>query len=113
MVRKWATFTYSGSEVLSVTRCVKKYINIAFKTNTNTFNTLGKFLTKGLCKSNDSDAFEKCGVYKSKFGNFSGVNVGQTGRNFKTRFKKHISDIMHNRENRVFTPHINYRALKS
>jgi hypothetical protein len=101
MVRKWATFTYSysGSEVLSVTRCVKKYnINIAFKTNTNTFNTLGKVLTKGLRKSNDSDAFEKCGVYKSKCGSCSGVYEGQTGRNFKTRFKKHISDIMHNRE---------------
>jgi hypothetical protein len=50
-----------------------------------------------MCKSNDRDALEKYGLYKLKCVSCCGVYLGQTGRNFKTRFKEHISD-MYNRE---------------
>jgi hypothetical protein len=33
------------------------------------------------------------------------VYLGQTGRNFKTRFKEHVSDIIHNREIWIFISH--------
>jgi hypothetical protein len=103
MARKWATFTSSGSEVLSVTRCLKTYnINMTFKTS----STLGKFLTKGLRKSDNRDALEKCGVYKLKCGSCSGVYVGQAGRNFKTRFKEHINDIMNERDKTGYSHHV-------
>jgi hypothetical protein len=61
---------------------------------------------KVMCKSDDKNAIKKCGMYKLKFGSWSGVHLAQTGRNFKTRFKEHISDIMHNREKNGYSQRI-------
>jgi hypothetical protein len=37
--------------------------------------------------------FEQCGVYKLNCNSCHKAYIGQTGRNFKTRFKEHIQDI--------------------
>jgi hypothetical protein len=67
---------------------LKKYnINIAFRTS----NTLGRYLKKAIYKSENSELLDKCGVCKLKCGSCSGVYQGQTGRNFKTRFKEHVT----------------------
>jgi hypothetical protein len=82
--KKWFSFMYSGTEVLSITRYLKKQnINITFRTS----NTLDVYLTKAFCKSANSELLDKCG-------SCSGVYLDQTGSSFKTRFKEHVSDIM-------------------
>jgi hypothetical protein len=48
---------------------LKKYnINIAFRTS----NTLDRYLTKAICKSENNELLDKCGVYKLKYGSYLG-----------------------------------------
>jgi hypothetical protein len=61
---------------------------IAFRGN----NTIEKLL-KPTSKVNK---YEGSVVYKLKCQTCSGVYIGQTGRNFKVRYKEHIRDIRHN-----------------
>jgi hypothetical protein len=60
-MKNWFSFIYSGTEVLFITRYLKKQnINITFRTS----NTLSKYLMKVFCKSANSELLNKCGVYK-------------------------------------------------
>jgi hypothetical protein len=46
------------------------------------------------------------GVYKQKYNGCEKVCVGQTGRNFNTRFLEHIHDIRNNKDNSKYAQHI-------
>jgi hypothetical protein len=58
-------------------------INISYRTR----KTIENFLN--LHKSRNS-LYEESGVYELKCQNCPGSYIGQTGRNFKTRYKEHI-----------------------
>jgi hypothetical protein len=101
--KKWAKFTYIGIETKVITQGLKKYnIYPAF----NTTNTLSQHL--GKCHKNDINInkADKCGVYKLPCGECPAFYIGQTGRNFGTRFKEHINDIRFNREKTGYSHHI-------
>jgi hypothetical protein len=79
-------FTYSGNEVRSITKICNNYkVKRAFRTrNTN---------SKLLKPTKEMNKYGNSGVYKLKFLTCQGLYIGQTGRNFKTRYKQHISEI--------------------
>jgi hypothetical protein len=97
---KWAKFTYIGKETKYVTKYFREYnINIAFSTK----NTIEKLINR---KVKTPNKFEQCGVYKLNCNSCHKAYIGQTGRNFKTRFKEHIQDIKNNRAKTGFSQHI-------
>jgi hypothetical protein len=73
--------------------------NIAFSTN----NTIEKLINR---KVKTPNKFEQCGVYELRCNSCHKAYIGQTGRNFKTRFKEHIQDIKNNRTKTGFSQHI-------
>jgi hypothetical protein len=50
--------------------------------------------------------FDQCGIYELKCNSCPKVHIGQTGRNFKTRFKEHIQYIRNNRTKTGYSQHI-------
>jgi hypothetical protein len=102
--KKWSSITYVGKEVHPIDRTLRTFIvNIAFKCT----NNLGKWLTQKPTNSNtDSEKYEACGVYSIKCRSCHSAYIGQTGRNFKTRFKEHVRDIAHNRSKTEYSLHI-------
>jgi hypothetical protein len=53
-----------------------------------------------------NDKYDRSGVYKLKCESCYKVYIGQTGRSFNVIFKKHISDIVHNRDKTGYSQHI-------
>jgi hypothetical protein len=53
-----------------------------------------------------TDKYEKPGVHKLKCMDCHLQYIGQTGRNFKTRYKEHIRHIRNNRETSGYVQHI-------
>jgi hypothetical protein len=90
---------------MPIARILKTFnINVAFRTR----NSLGKCL-KQKQKSLDvenSGKYDACGIYKMKSRSCPSVYIGQTGRSFKFRFKDHISDILHNRNETGYSQHV-------
>jgi hypothetical protein len=58
-----------------------------------TTNTLGKLLKP----TEEKNKYESSGIYKLKFLTCQGLYAGQTGRNFKARYKEHIREIRYNK----------------
>jgi hypothetical protein len=54
------------------------------------------------------DIYDRCGVYKMKCIDCGGAYIGQTGRNFRVRYKEHTSirDIRYNKTNTGYANHI-------
>jgi hypothetical protein len=78
----------------------KKFnVNISYSTK----NTIGNILS--IKKQNNSPDNESS-VYQLKCQNCSCVYIGQTGRNFKIRYKENIQDIKNNRSKTGFSQHI-------
>jgi len=65
-------------------------IKVAFKTNNNLMKKI-HFRTKNFKKM--SPFFDNVGVFKLKCINCDKFYIGKTNRNFKTRYKEHISEI--------------------
>jgi hypothetical protein len=62
-VNKWASFTYAVTEVLSVTKLLKKHnIIIAYKTD----STVAKYLSNMKNDGSNLDAYDKIEIYKLK-----------------------------------------------
>jgi hypothetical protein len=100
--QKWATFTYSGKEIRSITKLFKNTnIRIAYKTN----NTLCKHLQPNDPDLN-TDKYSHSGIYEIKFNTCQLKYIGQTGRNFKTRYKEHIHAIRTNKTTSRYAQHI-------
>jgi hypothetical protein len=94
--KKLAMFIYIGKETRAITKLLKNTnIRISFKTT----NTIKKHLKP---RQHISDIYNESGIYQLcplKY-------VGQTGRNFRTRFKEHIQTIRTNKRSSKFAQHI-------
>ncbi|PNF38897.1 hypothetical protein B7P43_G08228 [Cryptotermes secundus] len=97
---KWATFTYFGHEIRSITKLFKNTeVGISYKTKNN---------IKHLLKINDdkNDMYNLSGVYQLQCSDCPLKYIGQTGRTFKIRFKEHTCDINNNGQSSRFAQHV-------
>jgi hypothetical protein len=53
-----------------------------------------------------NNRYDESGVYELICQNCPGTYIGQTGRNFETRFKEHVQDIKNNKSKIGFAHHI-------
>jgi hypothetical protein len=99
--RKCVTFAFRGREVYRMT--VKKKLNqgIAFKT-INT--TLKNFSIHP--QSSTNSKFHLSGIYQLTFPDCRLQYVGQTGRQFHTKYKEHLLSFRHNNYHSKFAQHI-------
>jgi hypothetical protein len=82
--QKWATFTYTGNHTRAITKLFKNNnIRIAYRTN----NTIRNYLQN---KDHNSDKYSQGGIYELKCSSCQLKYIGQTGRNFRVRYKEHI-----------------------
>lgn len=83
------SLTYLGSVSDRVSKTLaRNEIRVAFKTN----NSL-----RQLCNGKDRlEDHKKSGVYKLVCDECNGIYVGQTGRNFQTRYKEHLAAYRNN-----------------
>jgi hypothetical protein len=98
--QKWATFTYIGKETRTITKVFKNInIRIAYKTK----NTIQNHLQP---KISNIDKYNKRGINKMRCNSCQLSYIGQTGRNFKARYKEHIRSIRINNPNTKYAQHI-------
>ena len=91
---------------------------VSYKTKNNSFKIIQNLSGKKI--QNPINKFEKSGVYKIKCDDCPKFYIGQTGRNFKCRFKEHIQAIRSNNltsQKSAFAEHIldsqhNYTGLE-
>jgi hypothetical protein len=89
--KKSATFTYTGKETRAITKVFKNTnIRISFKTT----NTIKNHLNP---RKHISDIYNESGIYQPKGSSCPSKYVGQTGRNFRTRYKEHTQAIRTNK----------------
>jgi hypothetical protein len=97
--KKWTTFTYVGKETRAITKLFKNtHINIAYRTN----NTIQRHLKE----KQHTDIYNKSGIYQLNCKGCPRKYIGQTGRNFNTRYKEHIHAIRTNSTNSRYAQHI-------
>ncbi|XP_052746613.1 uncharacterized protein LOC128199716 [Bicyclus anynana] len=95
-----ASLTYFGPVSERIAKTLRKHdINVAFRTN----NSL-----KNICNGKDKlEKQHKSGVYKLQCSECNATYIGQTGRNFDTRYKEHISAVRNDRPQRShFAKHL-------
>jgi hypothetical protein len=98
--QKWATFTYIGKETRVITKLFKNTnIRISFRTK----NTIKNHLKT---KKHIPNIYDESGIYQLKCSSCPLKYVGQTDRNFHTRFKEHIQAIRTNKQSSTFAQHI-------
>ena len=98
--QKCSTFTYIGKETTYITKIFKhSNIKIPYRTN----NTLQKLLTHS---SQNHDKFTRSGVYKLTSPDCGKAYVGQTGRDFFTRYNEHKRSFRYNNHNSKSTQHL-------
>ena len=98
--QKWATLTYVGKETTFITNLFKKTnVKIAFRTS----NTIQKLL---MHKQQIADIHSQSGVYKLTCPDCGKAYVGQTGRNFATRFNEHKNAFRAASHSSNFTKHL-------
>ena len=87
-LRKFTSLTYLGKPSLLIAKFLKSQnFHVSFRNNF----TIHKLLVnnKIVTKNNLS----RSGIYKIKCNDCNFVYIGQTGRNFKIRFKEHINSL--------------------
>ena len=115
--RKWATFTYGGREMTFITNLFKKTdLKIALRSN----NTIQGLLVHNKQITDKTDKYRQSGVYKLTYQDCNKTYVGQTGRNFLTRFNEHkaafktnghtSNSAKHLIEDALFRPHPQHNA---
>jgi len=98
--QKWCTFTYIGKETTYITKIFKhSNIKITYRTN----NTLQKHLTTS---SQNLDKFTQSGIYKLTCPDCGKSYVGQTGRDFYTRYNEHKRSFRYNNHNSKYAQHL-------
>jgi hypothetical protein len=75
------------------------HIKIGYKTKNTIQNNLQY-------KEHNTNKYTNSGIYQMKCHGCSLRYIGQTGRNFKTRFKEHIQDIKYNKPKSKYAEHI-------
>jgi len=99
--KKWAKFTYIGSETRYITKLFKNSkIKVTYTTNKN----LGKLLFTN--KNQQVDKYDANGVYQLECPTCNKKYIGQTDRPFTTRFRKHYNDFKYANNRSKFTQHI-------
>jgi hypothetical protein len=97
---RWATFTYTGKETYLITKLLKNTnIKIGFKTNNSILTTLAR-------KKQYTDINSKSGVYKLTCPDCEKAYIGQTGRDFTTRFKEHRHAFRTANQSNSFAKHL-------
>jgi predicted GIY-YIG superfamily endonuclease len=95
----WTEFTYFGRDIRTLTKILK---NIRLKLAFNVNNTI-----KIRCKSSGQyDRYKNSGIYQLKCLTCEQVYIGQTGTEFSTRYKEHITDIRFNYTKSKYAQHI-------
>ena len=98
--KKWCTFTHIGKETTFITKIFRHSdIKIAYRTN----NTLQKHLAYG---TQQQDKFTQSGVYKLTCPDCGKAYVGQTGRDFYTRFNEHKRSFRYNSQHSKYAQHL-------
>ena len=98
--QKWASFTYVGRETSYITNIFRRTeLKISFRTT----NTLGNLLTH---KHHPQHKFSLSGVYKLICPDCNKTYVGQTGRQFSTRYKEHKIAFRNNSNTSSFAKHL-------
>jgi hypothetical protein len=98
--QKWATFTYSGPKIRTITNLFRHTnLKIAYK-STNTIKHLLK------PKQDKPDIYNQSGIYQIQCGEYPLKYIRQTGRTFRVRYKEHINAIRTNKQNSKFAQHI-------
>ena len=94
--QKWATVTYIGKETTYITNLLKNTeLKIAMRTN----NSIQNILMNNKQLTNNTDKYTYSGVYKLSCPKCSKAYVGQTERNFLTRFNEHNATFRTNNQN--------------
>jgi hypothetical protein len=94
------TFTYIGKKTKAITTLFKNTnIRIEYKTR----NTVQNILQP---RKHDIDKYNNIGIYQMKCNSCQLRYIGQTGRNFTTRYKEHIQAIRSSRPNSKYAQHI-------
>ena len=98
--RRWATFTNTGKETTFITKLFKHTdIRVAFRTN----NNLLRHLT---LRPHNQDIDTQSGVYRLTCPYCGKAYVGQTGRDFKTRFDEHKRSFRHDAQTSKYAQHL-------
>jgi len=98
--KKWANFTYIGKETSVITNLLKKTnIKIAYRTN----NTIQRQL---MHKQQRKELHSQSGVYKLTCPDCGKRYIGQTGRNFATRFREHKNAFRTANQSSNFAKHL-------
>jgi hypothetical protein len=97
---KWAKFTYTGRETLSITKIFKKTVKITFSMN----NTVEKLLSQK--PEQTTSIFDKSGIYQLECPTCNMRYIGQTGRPFRTRYQEHLRDFKYNNYKSKFAQHL-------
>ena len=98
--RKWACFTYVGKETSYVTNIFRRTdLKITFRTT----NTLANLLTHRI---HTQDKYSQSGVYKLTCPDCHKTYVGQTGRQFSTRYREHRTAWYNNSNTSNFAKHL-------
>lgn len=73
----------------------KSKFHITYRNKNNSFNLIKNKIKE---ENTQIDPFMKSGIYKIKCNDCNQVYIGQTGRNFKCRFKEHIQALRTNNQ---------------
>jgi hypothetical protein len=96
---KWTTFTYISKETRTIS---KLFRNINTKIAYRTTNTIQNHIRE---KRHDN-IYNKSGIFQLNCGGCPKKYIGQTGRNFQTRYREHIHAIRSNNSNSKYAQHI-------
>jgi len=98
--QKWTTFTYTGQETTYITKLFKHTnLKIAY----HTANNVQSYLTQN---TRTKDIFAQSGVYELTCPYCGKAYVGQTGREFRTRFNEHKRSFIHNSQTSKYALHL-------
>jgi hypothetical protein len=97
--KKYSTFTYVGKETRYITRL---FNNTNLKISFMTTNTLKHLLPPKF----NVDKYKQNGVCRLDCQTCPLNYVGQSGRQFKARFKEHIHALKENKDTSMFAQHI-------
>jgi len=98
--KHYVSLTYFGAISESIEIILRKLnLSVAFKPYKKLSNCI--FNNKD-CKN----TLNKSGVYKLNCKDCKGVYIGQTGRNFKTRFKEHLRSFKYKKTDSTFACHL-------
>jgi hypothetical protein len=99
--KNWAKLTYIGRETRYVTKLFK---NADVKVTYTTNNNLGRLSSSKTDQK--SDKYDGSWVYQLECPTWKKKYIGQTGRPFRVRFRKHYNDYRHEHNRSKFAQHV-------